>query len=178
MLKLDRDDLMDRLIKLDINAALLFDNNERLRLVIAGGGALILQQYIVRYTGDMDAISASPVLLSLLKEYNINCAVQTFINNFPYNFEDRLVLLFSGRKIDFFTASLEDIVIAKLYSIRPVDQGDVELDDIVNALDWDLLDRLATDEDEARASALNDRNYADFHANYIKYRKRFAPCRH
>jgi len=35
---------------------------------------------------------------------------------------------------------------------------------------------LALDEDEARASALNDSNYADFKASYDEYARRCRPC--
>lgn len=176
MVELSRDDLMNRLIRLDITADLIIKGEDRLNLVIVGGGALVLQWYTTRSTHDMDAISVSPILLSLLEDYDINCAVQAHINSFPYNFEDRLVPLFSGRKIDYYTASLEDIVISKLYSIRTTDQQDIELDSILCALDWDLLEKLATDEDEAAASALNDRRYAEFLSNYQNYKMRFGPC--
>ncbi|MCL1873075.1 MAG: DUF6036 family nucleotidyltransferase [Clostridiales bacterium] len=176
MLKLTRDELMKRLLRLDEDADLSLDPDERCHLVIVGGGALIIQRYIIRATHDLDAISVSPKLLSLLEKYDINCRVQTFINNFPYNYEDRLVPLFQGRKIDFFTASLEDMVIAKLYSRRPVDQSDVEAEEVLKNLNWDLLDKLATDDDEAKASVLNERNYADFMVNYENYIRRFCPC--
>ena len=39
-----------------------------------------------------------------------------------------------------------------------------------------LLERLALAEDEARASALNDRSYAEFKASYDEYVRRFRPC--
>ena len=176
MLKISRDGLMERLQRLDEDADLSLDHAERCHLVLVGGGALILQRYISRATHDLDAISVSPALLSLLEKYDINCRVQTYINNFPYNFEDRLVPLAFGRKIDFYTASLEDIVIAKLYSIRPVDQSDIQVDEILKRLDWDLLEKLALDKNEAKASALNDRNYADFIARYENFIGRFRPC--
>lgn len=176
MLNMGRGELIERLSRLDEDAGLRFESGGRFHLVIVGGGALILQQYISRATHDVDAISVSPELLELLEKYDINCRVQTYINNFPYNYEDRLVPLFQGRKIDFFTASLEDIVVAKLYSLRPADQSDIESDEVLRRLDWGLLERLALEENEARASALNDRNYADFKASYEAYVRRFRPC--
>jgi len=46
--------------------------------------------------------------------------------NFLYNYEDRIKALpIESRKINFYTASLEDIVIAKLYSSRPSDIIDI-----------------------------------------------------
>ena len=101
----------------------------------------------------------------------------TYVNNFPYNYEDRLVPLpIQGRRIDFFTASLEDIVVAKLYSDRDTDRQDVISPEVLAMLDWDKLEHLATDEDEAKASALNDRSYQQFRANYDEYVKRYRPC--
>ena len=176
MFDMRREELVERLKRLDEDAYLSFDSDGRFHLVIVGGGALILQEYIARATHDLDAISASRELLELLEKYDINCRVQTYINNFPYNYEDRLVSLFQGRKIDFFTASLEDIIVAKLYSMRPTDKLDIESGEVLSHLDWALLERLALDEDEARASALNDSNYADFKASYDEYVRRCRPC--
>jgi hypothetical protein len=171
-----REELLKRLDRLDEDASLMFDGDERFHLVIVGGSALILLEHITRATHDVDAISASREILDLLDKYDINCRVQTYINNFPYNYGDRLVPLHvGGRKIDFFTASLEDIVIAKLYSTRATDIQDVENEKVVEAIDWILLEKLAVEEDEARASALNDRCYADFKANYDDYVRRFRP---
>lgn len=104
-----------------------------------------------------------------MEKYDINGLVQTYINNFPYNYEDRLISLFQGKVIDFFTASLEDIIVAKLYSFRDTDRRDIESPAVLNDIDWELLDRLAKDDDEAHASALNERNYADFRQNYEDY---------
>jgi len=168
-------DLLDRFKRLDEDAHLLFDTDERFHLVIVGGSALILQQYISRATHDVDTISVSSKLFALLENYDIDSRVQAYINNFPYNYEDRLVLVFSGRKIDFFAASLEDIVVAKLYSMRPTDKSDIESKEVLMHMDWDLLERLAVADDEARASALNDRNYNDFKMSYDEYVERFRP---
>ena len=80
------------------------------------------------------------------------------------------------RKIRFYTASLEDIVIAKLCSVRDTDRSDLVEETILRTLNWELLDYLATDEDELKASILNDWRYADFKANYDDYVRRFSPC--
>jgi len=171
-----RADLLERLERLDEDASLMFDGDDRFHLVIVGGSALILLERISRATHDVDAISASREILDLLEKYDINCRVQTYINNFPYNYEDRLVPLHNGgRRIDFYCVSLEDIVIAKLYSSRSTDAQDVANEKVIEAIDWKLLEKLAINEDEARASALNDRCYADFKANYKDYVRRFCP---
>ena len=99
------------------------------------------------------------------------------IDNFPYNFQDRLQLLpFGGTKVQFYTPSLEDLVIAKLCSFRDTDKADVESKAVRNSLDWDLLEHLATDEDELRASILNDWRYRDFYIRYQEYVERWRPC--
>ena len=54
-------------------------------------------------------------------------------------------------------ASLEDIIVAKLYSARATDIRDIESESVVTAVDWELLEKLATDEHEARANALNEK---------------------
>jgi hypothetical protein len=102
--------------------------------------------------------------------------VQTYINNFPYNFEDRILPIpVGGKKISFYTASLEDIVIAKLHSPRDQDLADIQSPDLLKNIDWDLLEKLAVDEGEALASALNQRNYNDFKTSYDAYKRRFRP---
>jgi len=73
VLELSRDELLSRLWRLDEDAELTFEPDNRYHLVIVGGGALILHQYIPRATSDVDAISVSPQLLTLLEKYNINC---------------------------------------------------------------------------------------------------------
>lgn len=170
MVDMLRDDLLDRLQQLDEEASLRFDGDGRFRIVIVGGGALILLEVIERATHDMDALDVSPEIREMLEKYDINCRVQTYINNFPYNYEDRLHRLpIDGDKIDFYTASLEDIVIAKLCSIRETDRQDIIEDSVVSKIDWELLDKLAKNDDEIKANMLNDRNYKDFLSAYAEY---------
>ena len=171
-----REDLIERLKRLDEDAYLMYPSDDRFHIVIVGGSALILLEVISRSTLDIDAISASREIRGLLERYDINCDVQTYINNFPYNFEDRLKSLsINGKKLDFFTASLEDIVIAKLFSFRENDRQDIIKDTVLKAIDWDTLDQLATAEDEVRINVLNERNYQDFRYNYEEYVRRYRP---
>lgn len=171
-----RSELLERLIRLDEDAALLFDDERRFRLVIVGGSALILLEAITRATHDIDALDVSLELRELLDKYDINCRVQAYINNFPYNYEDRLRKIpIEGQKIDFYTASLEDIVIAKLFSYRDTDRQDLIDEKVIQAIDWKKLDVLAKDEDEIKASVLNDRCYQDFLYDYKEYVRRYRP---
>jgi hypothetical protein len=176
-MELHYDDLIERLLRLDEDAALLDNSDARFHLVIVGGGALILWEYVSRATHDIDALDASQKIQSLLAKYDINTRVAAFMNNFPYNYETRLrPLPIKGKKIDFYTASLEDIVIAKLYSPRDTDLFDIETARVRKDIDWELLETLALADDEAKGSALNEQNYQDFLQNYQKYIERFRPC--
>ncbi len=87
--------------------------------------------------------------------------------------EDRLVLLFKGKKIDFYTASLEDIVISKLQSSRNSDFKDIMAQGVLDKINWDELESLACDENETKASALNDFQYTVFMGKYEDYVRRF-----
>lgn len=170
-------DLFERLQRLDEDASLLFEPSTRYRFIIVGGSALILLGHLSRATHDIDAISVPIELYSLLAKYDINANAEAYINNFPYNFEDRLVPLpLQGQCIDFYTPCLEDLVIAKLCSARDTDLRDVEAPSVREHLDWALLEHLATDENEAKTSALNDRVYSEFLNRYHSYVRRWMPC--
>lgn len=172
-----KEELLDRLLRLDEEAELLFDDDRRFRMVIVGGSALILLETITRATHDVDALDVSPEIVNLLEKYDINTRVASFINNFPYNYDDRLVPIpLHSRRIDFYTASLEDVVIAKLYSSRPTDRQDIIDPAVLRAIDWKRLERLATAEDEAMASALNEFRYREFRDTYEEYVRRYRPC--
>lgn len=168
-----RDDLIERLNRLDEDADLMFDDDKRFNMIIVGGSALILLETITRATLDIDALDVSPEILDLLDKYDINTRVGTFVNNFPYNYLSRVVLLHQGKKIDFYSASLEDIIIAKLYSGREKDIQDIIDPKVLSMLDWDKLNYLATSDEEAKASALNDFRYAEFKASYDEYVERW-----
>ena len=172
-----KEDLLERLARLDEDADLLFDDDRRFRMVIVGGSALILLETITRATHDIDALDVSPEIVDLLEKYDINTRVGTFINNFPYNYDERLVpVRLNGQRIDFYTASLEDIVIAKLYSGRETDVHDIIDPRVLREIDWERLEHLATAEDEAKASALNEFRYAEFLDNYRTYVRRWRNC--
>lgn len=173
---LSYESLVHRLEELDEEASLRFDSAERLSLIIVGRSALVLMEYIARGTHDIDALEASRQLQDLLQDYDINMNVQTYINNFPYNYLDRVKPLpIKGKIIDFYTASLEDIVIAKLYSYRDKDYEDVCSPKVLQALDWDKLRFLATSDDEAKASALNEYRYGEFLSRFEEYERRYRP---
>ena len=171
-----RDDMIQRVLALDEEVSLSYPNAERINMVIVGGGALVLMEYLSRSTHDIDVLSVSHRIQDLMLKYDMNTQVQTYINNFPYNYEDRLVKLpVGGRKILFYTASLEDIVVAKLYSYRDLDRQDLVSDEMLKHINWDRLRHLALDEDEAKASALNEPSYRSFLYDYNEYVRMYGP---
>ena len=173
---MDYDSILDRLDKMDVEAFTTLDTPDMYKMIVVGGSGLILLGTISRATQDIDAIDASPEIQHLLAKYDANLRVSTYINNFPYNFEDRLVLLpVGGRKILFYTASLEDIVVAKLYSARDTDRQDVISESVLKKIDWEKLRHLALDEDEAMASALNRNRYQDFLYDDREFVRRYCP---
>ena len=112
---MDQADILERLDRLDMEAFTTIDTPHMYKMIIVGGSGLVLLGVISRATQDIDALEASPEIRHLLAKYDANLRVSTYINNFPYNFEDRLVPLpVGGRKIMFYSGSLEDIVVAKL----------------------------------------------------------------
>ena len=88
--KMILDDLRKRLERLDEDADLMIDNEDRYQMVIVGGSAFILLGKLTRATHDIDALSVPKELYSLLGKYDINTDVEAYIDNFPYNFQDRL----------------------------------------------------------------------------------------
>ncbi len=88
--KMILDDLRKRLERLDEDTDPMIDNNDRYQMVIVGGSAFILLGKLTRATHDIDALSVPKELYSLLGKYDINTDVEAYIDNFPYNFQDRL----------------------------------------------------------------------------------------
>lgn len=98
------------------------------------------------------------------------------MTNFAPDYYDRRVKLdVPSKKIHFYTASLEDIVISKLFSDRPKDKNDIMNSEIIKALDWDRLDRIIKSED-FNDNILNDRIRNVFLFNYRDYREAAFKC--
>ena len=173
---MNREDILERLDKMDMEAFVTLETPYMYRMVIVGGSGLVLLETITRATQDIDALDASMDIRPLLEKYGANLMVSAYMNNFPYNFEDRLHRLpAGGRKINFYTASLEDIVIAKLFSSRAKDRQDLVSEEVLRGIDWNVLRHLALDDDEIKASVLNERVYQDFLHDYSEYVRRYGP---
>ena len=175
MSEMYRPDLLQRIYDLDEDVSLLYNPNTRFRMIIVGGGALVLRSVLVRATSDIDVLQADKRLLGLMEAYDMNGRVNAYESHFPYNYEDRIEHIWSGKNIDYYTASLEDIVVSKLCSNRPEDLDDAK--EVVEHIDWDKLEHLAKDKDELKSSVLNDTTYYNFLSHYEEYKKRFRPCK-
>lgn len=167
-----KNDIIERLLKLDEEVFLTFDNNDvYYEMVIVGGGALVLIDKLTRATQDIDAISYPKELQTFLEKYDINNSVLAYMNNFDPDYYDRRIPIdIPSKKIRFFSASLEDIVISKLFSNRPKDKQDIHNPIILSSIDWNKLDEIINSED-FKDNMLNEHQYKMFMYNYRDYKE-------
>lgn len=171
---MQRDEILDRLDKLDKEASLMLGRKKHYKIVILGGSALVLQKWASRSTMDIDAINVPREINELLGKYDINTRAEAFLDHAPFNFEDRMVpVAVGGRVLDFYTLSLEDLIVTKLCSVRDTDWADTEAESVVNNLNWDLLEVLATSPNELKASILSEREYSEFYDRYQSYKEKY-----
>ena len=74
--KMVLNDLRKRLERLDEDADLMIDNDDRYQMVIVGGSEFILLGKLTRATHDIDALSVPKELYGLLGKYDINTDVE------------------------------------------------------------------------------------------------------
>ena len=169
MLSFNRKDIIDRLLALDNDAYLSSDDGQGgFDVYLIGGGALILQNYIPRATHDIDTISIKNTsLLNLMDKYDINANSNAFLDCFAADYSLRAQKLDLQTKIiDYYTLSLEDLVISKIAAGREKDIEDICNKSILNKLDWDLLDSLA---ETVKESMLSERQINEFDYFYKQY---------
>jgi hypothetical protein len=166
-------ELRSRLLEFDRAVALRYPG-QHFRLVLVGGGALVLLGYAQRTTLDLDVLAPPAKLHALMTEYDLSGQVAAYEDHFAYNLEDRLVPLdMPTVAVECLAASLEDLVASKLHSDRESDAADVRRPEVLAAMDWD---RLAAVAEEMRDSSPNERRYRLFLDNYEKYRGECRPC--
>lgn len=167
------DELRDRLRQFDRAVALLYPG-QLFRLVLVGGGAMMLLGYLARSTSDLDALAFPSELVALMAQYDINGQVSAYGDNFAYHFEDRLVPIdLESKAVVCYTASLEDLIVAKLCSPRPQDALDIRGSEVLTAVNWNRLAEVA---EEMRLNMLNERRYQEFVFSYDAYREECGPC--
>jgi hypothetical protein len=170
-MNLYRDKIIERLKQVDKDMALLDNSLDVYSCVIVGGSALVLMNKIYRSTHDIDSINASDEIKPLLEMYNINMNVNAYLMNFPDNYLDRIVKVdIPTAKVNFYTVSLEDLVVSKLCSMREKDVEDIENERVYKDLNWALLDKLI---DEVCYGMLNDYDVNVLKENYKIYKERF-----
>jgi len=70
--QMHKNEILNRMKRLDRRVAVEFQNeNTRIRLVIVGGSAFVLRDYITRATDDIDIIEADRRLVHLMEQYEI-----------------------------------------------------------------------------------------------------------
>ena len=177
-----KEKLVELLLTMDEEATLLLGRDgQRYPVVIVGGSAFLLHDLTNRpTTHDVDVLSCHEALRGVLANYAaINGSVSAYADQIPYNFEDRLVRLdLPTETVDFLTPSVEDLAVMKLYGWRPNDQQDLESPAMLAAIDWEKLDRLVLDPDEAMASALSPRRYWEMASIYEDYARRHGHAPH
>ena len=171
-----KDRLVSLLQAIDEEAFLLFGATDpHLSMVIVGGSAFLLQDLTSRsVTHDIDVLSCHEALKEVIVNYHaVNNAAAAYIDSIPYGFEDRLLKIeMETKAVDFFTPSLEDLAVMKLYGWRPNDQEDLDSSEFLSRLDWDVLEKLVLDSDEAKASALSEKSYSEMVSVYEDYARK------
>lgn len=168
-----KEDILERLLRLDEDASLTFSDDISFKCYIVGGGAFMLMDYILRSTHDIDVLEVVPSSLQeLFAKYNMNCNVRAYSDNFPTGYEERAVEIdLPTERIKFYTLSLEDLVIAKLCTTRiEQDLTDITSEKVIAGIEWELLDKLATGLEQ---TMLSKENYQHFLYNYRNYVRRY-----
>ena len=169
-MEMNRQEILERLMQVDRDMALLDTSLDTYTCVIVGGSALVLMQKIHRSTHDIDSINASNEIKPLLEAYNINMNVNAYRVNFPEKYLDRIVKVdIPTTKVNFYTLSLEDLVVSKLCSMREKDVEDIENGLVYKALDWELMDKLIED---VCYGLLTDYEVNALRENYKNYREK------
>ena len=147
------------------------DDEERFYCIIVGGSALLLLGYVNRATHDIDSIDCHHKLVGLIEKYDINMQVRAHLDYFPEDYAERINRLdLPTKKIDYYTLSLEDLVISKLLAGRSTDMFDIRSDEIIRDLDFAKLDALA---EAIMPDLLNDRIRSEFEFSYNEYCKQY-----
>lgn len=170
------DEIRERLEMMDMEAALLFDDNVDFECYIVGGGAFILMGYAIRSTHDIDILEVVPKSLKkLFEKYDVvNDNVIAYSDNFPDGYKERAIRIMDTRKIKYYTLSLEDLVISKLCTTRGVqDLDDIENESVYKNIDWNILHKLAI---SLKSTMLSSEAYNNFLYNYKDYVRRFKSC--
>lgn len=172
MFKTPKEELYEQLLGLDNDITMSLDLPQKCIIVIVGGAGMLALGAITRRTQDIDALSVSENINDFLEARGVNTHVNAYFDYFPYNYEDRLVKIeLDTSSIDFYTASLEDIVISKLHSPRDKDYNDITSEGTLSQINWDILHNIATNPSES--NVLSDFRYREFLDKFKEYERKY-----
>lgn len=178
-------ELINILKEIDWNASTLYSGKqlqEKVKVVIIGGGALILNDLSLSgSTSDIDIFQITGanenIRKTIFADPRVNGMCQAYSLDIPYNFEDRLIKVdLNTNIVDFFILSQEDLAVMKLYRWAPPDISDLMSREFLATLNWKVLEHLVYDPDEAAGSRValpeQDSELKQMRANFEDYRKR------
>ena len=169
---MDREDVLKRLKHLDMAAFLQIKDNKRYQCIIVGGGALILLGLSNRVTYDIDVLKSNipKELFDVMDALDINTNVMAYNSNFAEDYILRAKPVeIETEKIDFYTVSLEDLIISKIAAFREKDIYDIMNIEVMKRVDYTVLEKLA---EEIKYGMLNDYDVRMFEYGYSDFIKR------
>lgn len=169
---MDKNDVLNRLKNLDMVAYTKIKDSKRYSCIIVGGGALMLLGFSNRVTYDIDVLKSDipRELFEVMESLDINTNVMAYNNNFAENYIKRAKPVeLETEKIDFYTVSLEDLIISKIAASREKDVYDIMNPDIMMNIDYKLLGELA---EELKYGMLNDYDVKMFEYGYDDFIKK------
>ena len=166
---MNKDEMFSRLLSFDRDAYLTYGgSNIKYECYIVGGGAMMIMGLIPRVTHDIDVIRCTALeLISLMPKYDMNMNVTAHIGCFADDYSSRAKKIdLKTKLIDFYTLSLEDLIVSKLASGRDKDFEDIKQSAVVDRIDWNILDELIDLAIEGMTSDYNARELRDFYNDY------------
>ena len=136
--------------------------NERFKVYIVGGAALMLLATEEKITNDIDILAVSDrKIVPSLMDKTFNDRVQCTSDSFSIECKDRAIKIDIGETLclDYHTLCLEDIVSSKLYAGRPKDINDLKNPKIKEHINWELLDQIVYE--EMKPDSLSERRWKD-----------------
>lgn len=169
---MDKNDVLNRLKSLDMVAYTKIKDNKRYSCIIVGGGALMLLELSNRATYDIDLLKSNVPreLFEVMEALDINTNVMAYNNNFAENYIERAKPVeIETEKIDFYTVSLEDLIISKIAASREKDLYDIMNYEVMKRVDYKLLGELA---EKIKYGMLNDYDVKMFEHGYNDFIKK------
>ena len=165
-----REELLNKLKLADEEIADTFGEGTIIKVIIAGGSSLLVRRLLARQTKDIDVINFYNEVEHIFNKYNINSRILTYGDSLAENYEDRLEDIDVETKVvKYKMLSLEDLVIMKLHSHRSKDYLDISSKEVVESLNWELLDQIVSSGEVD--TSFNERVYKEFLEQYEKYKK-------